>query len=177
LTEPSRHGGRLETAQPPDLSRPGDPDHRLDQKRPRWFSRTGCGRPKLLANSEFVSLVRVILVGMSNLLCNIVIAALAETPEISVAAIVGECDDINAEIRRARADAVILQSTEPGRAERFVTLLRRAPALRVVAIDGSANRCFVHQLRLCTTHVAELSAAALHSALRANAEPETDQWH
>ena len=24
---------------------------------------------------------------------------------------------------------------------------------------------------------AELSAAALHSALRANAEPETDQWH
>jgi hypothetical protein len=123
-----------------------------------------------------VPLVRVLLVGMSNLLCNIVIAALAETPDINVAGIVGECDDINAEIRRARADAVIFQSTEPERAERFVSLLRHAPALKVVAIDGTANSGFVHYLSFCSIRLAELSAETLQAALRTGAGQETDQW-
>jgi chemotaxis response regulator CheB len=109
--------------------------------------------------------VRVLLVGMSNLLSNIITAALADVPEIVVAGKVGDGEDIHSQIRLAGADAVILQSSEPGSADQFMSLLLRSPALTVVAIDASANNGFIHRLRLCSTGLAVLSAGALQSAL------------
>jgi hypothetical protein len=111
--------------------------------------------------------VRILLVGMSNLLCNIIIAALSQAPDIAVAGNVGDHEDIDLQIRLTSADAVIFQSTEPGSVENFASLLRHSPALKVVAIDGAANSGFVHQLRLCSIRLAELSAESLQSALRA----------
>jgi hypothetical protein len=103
---------------------------------------------------------------MSNMLSNVLTAALAQAPDIVVAGNVGEGEDLASEIRLASADALILQSSQPGAAESFAPLLRRFPALKVVAIDGTGRRGFVHQLHPYSIRLAKLSADVLQSALR-----------
>jgi hypothetical protein len=46
---------------------------------------------------------------MSNMLSNIIAAALAHAPDIVVAGDVGECGDIASEVRPNTADAAIVQ--------------------------------------------------------------------
>jgi hypothetical protein len=102
---------------------------------------------------------------MSNMLCNIITAALAQAPDIVVAGNVGECEDIASEVRLNTADAVIVQVREPGTAEDFAILLRSFPALKIIAIDYTGVG-FVHQLRPYSIRIAELSADVLQSVLR-----------
>lgn len=112
--------------------------------------------------------MRVLLVGMSNMLSNIITAALAHPPDIVVVGNVGECEDIASEVRLSTADAVIVQVREPGAAEDFAILLRDFPALKVIAIDRTGVG-FVHQLRPYSIRIAELSADVLQSVLRTGA--------
>jgi hypothetical protein len=89
----------------------------------------------LAAEKETLQPVRVLLVGMSNMLSDILMGVLAQVPDCVVAGNVGEGEDLAAEIRTNRANALILQSDQPGTTESFAMLLRRFPALKVVAID------------------------------------------
>jgi hypothetical protein len=102
---------------------------------------------------------------MSNMLSNIITAALAHAPDIVVAGNVGEYEDIASEVRLNTADAVIVQVRQPSAAEDFVILLRSFPALKIVAIDRTGSG-FVHQLRPYSVRIAELSAELLQSVLR-----------
>jgi hypothetical protein len=112
-----------------------------------------------------LQIVRVLLAGMSNMLSNIITAALVHAPDIVVAGNVGECEDIASAIRLNAADAVIVQAREPGAAEDFATLLRSFPAVKIVAID-SVGSGFLHELRPYSVRIAELSVDVLQSVLR-----------
>jgi hypothetical protein len=105
---------------------------------------------------------------MSNMLSDILTGVLAQTPDFVVAGNVGEGEDLAMEIRTNRADALILQSDQPGTTDSFASLLRNFPALKVVAIDATGNSGFVHQLRPYSVRIDELSADALQSVLRAD---------
>jgi hypothetical protein len=104
---------------------------------------------------------------MSNMLSNIITAALAHVPDIVVVGNVGDGEDLASEIRFTNADALILQSSQPDAVENFAPLLRSFPALKVVAIDGTGTSGFFHQLRPYSTRLAQLSADVLQSVLRA----------
>jgi hypothetical protein len=112
--------------------------------------------------------VRVLLVGMSNMLSDILTGVLVRAPDIVVAGNVGEDEDVAAEIRSAGVDALILQSSQPGESESFASLLRNFPSLKVLAIDATGRSGFVHQLRPYSVRIAQLSADAVLSVLRAD---------
>jgi hypothetical protein len=110
--------------------------------------------------------VRILLAGMSNMLANIVAAALALAPDVVVVGSASEDDDVAAEVRATRAEALVTQALQPESGEIFRPLLVCFPALKVIAIAGDGGSGFVHELRLASTRLAELSAAALQAALR-----------
>jgi hypothetical protein len=120
---------------------------------------------------EALQQVRVLLAGMSNMLSNIITGALAQAPDIVVTGQVGKDADLAAEVRGVSADGVIVQTSQPEAGEVFAPLLRIFPALRVLAIDAAGRNGFVHELRLFSIPVAELSADVLQSALRARSAP------
>lgn len=107
--------------------------------------------------------MRILLAGMSNMLANIVAAALA--PDVVVVGSAGEDDDIAAEVCATRAEALITQALQPENGELYRPLLIGFPTLKVIAIAGDGSG-FVHELRLASTRLAELSAGALQAALR-----------
>jgi hypothetical protein len=115
--------------------------------------------------------VRILLAGMSNMLSSIVTAALAQAPDLVVAGQIGDDEDLTAQIALTSANAVITQATRPGAVERYVPLLRRFPALRMVAIDSVSNTGFVHELRPYSIRLPELSVDVLQSVLRAPLAP------
>jgi hypothetical protein len=106
---------------------------------------------------------------MSNMLANIVTAALAPVSDIVIARAASERGGIAAEIRAARPDAVIAQTERPANGEAFHALLLRFPALKVIAIASDGSSGFVHQFRLVSSPVEDLSAGTLQAALRGGA--------
>ncbi len=115
--------------------------------------------------------MRILLAGMSNMLSNIVAAALAQAPDIVIAGRVADEAELAAGIRSQSADAVIVQTGEPGTPARFAALLQGFPSLKVVAIDPSGMRGALHQLRPYSLHFTEVSVDTLLSALRASSTP------
>jgi hypothetical protein len=79
--------------------------------------------------------------------------------------------DLESEIRLTSADAVIVHTNHPSAAAAFIPLLHTFPALKVVAIDTTGRGGFLHQLRLYSIGLADVSADVLLSALRAPSTP------
>jgi DNA-binding NarL/FixJ family response regulator len=94
--------------------------------------------------------MRVLLIGMSRMLSDIIRAALAEAPGITIAGNVRLPADIALEVRLANADAVIMEISEPSVSTNFSPLLQSFPALKVVAIDSTSRTGYVHQLCPCS---------------------------
>ncbi len=108
---------------------------------------------------------------MSNLLATIVTGALAPFPDMVVAGRVDGEFDLSAQIRSEQADVVMMPATEPDRAADFEPLLREFPMLKVVAIRVGGDRGCLHELRVYSLPLAELSADALNTVLRAAPGP------
>src|SRR5437660_5420238 len=105
---------------------------------------------------------------MSNMLSNIVAAVVDQMPDSVVAGRSDTRDHLFSDVRLTNADVVMLQDEHPDKTESFLELLRRFPALLVVAITADGTAGYLHELRPHTTYLAELSAAALQVALRAD---------
>jgi hypothetical protein len=104
------------------------------------------------------------------MLSDIVTAALAPLPGITVAGRVNNSKNLAIEIRLANAEAVITQAVEPHKADQFLQLLQTFPELKVVAIDSAGNEGFLHQLRPWSLRLTELSADVLVGALTGASE-------
>jgi DNA-binding NarL/FixJ family response regulator len=115
--------------------------------------------------------LRILLTGMSNMLANIVAAALAPAPDIAIVGSVGENHDVAAEVRAAHVDAVVAQTMQPQNGEAFRSLLLGFPALKVIAIADDGSSGFVHELRLVSSRLVELSSSTLQAALRGEPQP------
>lgn len=116
--------------------------------------------------------MRILLCGMSNLLATIVTGALAAFPDMVVAGRVDGENELNVQIRSARADVVMMPALEPDRAADFEPLLREFAMLKVVAIGVGGERGCLHELRVYSLPLAELSADALNAALHAGPGPQ-----
>lgn len=106
---------------------------------------------------------------MPNMVANIVTSALATAPDVTVANYVKDIGELDAELRATAADAVIVHDNRAGDRTEIERLLRRFPALRVVTIDASGRSGLLHQLRLCSVSLDDLSGDLLQRALRGDA--------
>jgi hypothetical protein len=117
--------------------------------------------------------VRVLLAGMSKLLANVVAATLALAPDVVLVGGDGEDEDVLTTVGATRADALVTQANEPQDGDAFRPLLLGFPALKVIAIGGDGSRGFLHELRLVSTRLEELSSSSLLAALRGAPPPQT----
>ncbi len=100
------------------------------------------------------------------MLVNILTAVLAQMPDVVVAGSLADGEDMAASIRATRSDIVMIQARRPADAGEFEPLLRQFPALKVVAIARGSRNGFVHELRLNSLPLPELSAEVLQTVLR-----------
>jgi hypothetical protein len=104
---------------------------------------------------------------MSNMVFSLVTAALSPEPDIVIAGRIAGSGDLATEIRLTGADALIVQTDQPGATDVFAPLLSIFPNLAVVAIDSGCTGGFVHRLRPCTLRLLEISAGVLQTVLHA----------
>jgi hypothetical protein len=104
---------------------------------------------------------------MSNMLSSIVISLLADEPYVAIAGQVSQDSDLASEIRQADCDILIVRTDHPEASETFNDLLSAFPRLSVVAIDGGCASGFLHELRLYSVPLPEISATTLRDVLRA----------
>ncbi len=109
--------------------------------------------------------MRILLAGMSNMLNSIITAVLEEAPQTTLAGVIADPDDLATAIRATKADAVVLQTAEPGATARYRDLLSSFPRLKVIAIASDGKGGFLHELRPWSTQLVELSAESLLAAL------------
>jgi len=109
--------------------------------------------------------VRILLVGMSKMLSNIIAASLSHSPNISVVGTIDRGEDMFGAIRLTSADAVIVKDDQPSAPEVFTALLRSLPTLKVLAIDETGKIGCLHRLCHSSIQIPELSVSALQSAL------------
>ena|SRR5437660_6171411 len=110
--------------------------------------------------------MRVLLGKMSNMVGNIVTSALAAAPDVVVTGRVDLGGDLITEILSAGADAVILYDDSGGDGDQTMAVLQRFPALRVVTISADGRSGILHELRLWTVRLEDLSGDILGRALR-----------
>ena len=111
--------------------------------------------------------MRILLAGMSPMLTEIVSAVLEQVPDMTVAGIASESNDLAEQVRSAQVEAVVIQAAEPGDSRHFRPLLLSVPALKVIAITSDGKGGFVHEMRPWSMQLVELSAATLVAALQA----------
>lgn len=128
-------------------------------------------RPHTPLRMEPQTQVRILLADMTTMLASIINAALGDALEIEVAGSVGPGEDLIARIQLSHADVLMMQSPDPTNADHLLPLLRHCPALRVLALNGECGNGFVHELRLHSTRLADLSAAGLVAAVHGLAGP------
>jgi hypothetical protein len=104
------------------------------------------------------------------MLSGIVTAALEQSPDMTIAAVASESNDLAAQVGAAKADAVVIQVAEPSESARFRPLLRSFPGLKVIAITHDGKGGFLHEMRPWSMQLVELSAATLLTALQASPE-------
>jgi|SRR6516225_6048311 hypothetical protein len=117
--------------------------------------------------------MRILLAGMSNMLTSIITAALQQSPDMVIAGVANEHTSLSRQIRATQAEAVIMQTAEPGNFEHIRPLLLRFPALKIIGIRGDGKNAFVHELHPQSTQLVELSSAALLAALQGCPEQST----
>lgn len=105
------------------------------------------------------------------MLNSIITAVLEEAPQTTITGVIGDRDDLATAVRSARADAVVLQTAEPGVTARYHELLSSFPALKVIAIASDGRGGFLHELRPWSMQLVELSAESLLAALTESAPP------
>jgi hypothetical protein len=113
-----------------------------------------------------VAPVQILLAGMSNMLSSIVISLLADEPYASIAGHVSQDGDLASEIRQTDCDVLIVRTDRPEASEKFSDLVAAFPKLSVVAIDDGCASGFLHELRLCSVPLPEISATTLRDVLR-----------
>jgi hypothetical protein len=111
--------------------------------------------------------MRILLCGISNLLVTIISGALAPFPDLIVAGRVDRQEELGAQIRSTQADGVIMAAADPDQSADFEALLRNFPMLKVVAIRIDGSKGCLHELRVYSLPLAELSAEVLNAAFHA----------
>ena len=117
--------------------------------------------------------MRILLVGTSKMLTNIITAALQQSPDMVIVGVANERASLARRIRATRAEAVIMQVVEPGDFEHFRPLPVSFPTLRVIGITGDGQSGFVHELHPRSMQLVELSTATLLAALQGSPEHST----
>ena len=109
--------------------------------------------------------IRVLFAHMPKLLLDIVRKVVESAPDMTVA---GETADreLAPAAKRLRADVVLVAQGAGQSDSDYVTLLRKRPSLKVLAITGDGKSGTLHEMRPYRIPLGEMSADTLRDAIR-----------
>jgi DNA-binding NarL/FixJ family response regulator len=113
-----------------------------------------------------VECVRVLLVGMTVILRELIAEILGSAPGVEIVGEVPGGERAPAGVRRTRADVVVLGVDETGGPEVVSELLAAHPHLLVIGISPDGRQGSLHELRPHDVPLGELSPEQLVAAVR-----------
>ena len=118
--------------------------------------------------------IRVLLARMPRMLLDILSNIVASEPDMVVAGWVKDDEDLLAATRRARASVILVGRAAEDEQEKYASLLRARPKLKVVAIAGDGKTSLLYELRPQRVPLGEISADALRKAIRGRPQSTTN---
>ena len=97
---------------------------------------------------------RIILVGLPQLLRDLVLKVLDEEPRVRV---VARLDNASGLEHAPVADCVVAAIDEPGLPAAFLDAVRRNPGMRLLGLRWGGRRCFIYELAPRCVSVGEFS--------------------
>jgi len=94
-----------------------------------------------------VTSIRVVLVGIPQLLADIVEELIARQPDIELVASVDSSRDLRRAVRRAQPDVILCRASGTRLPATYYELIEAHPHLRVLAIEANDRTGFVYELR------------------------------
>jgi hypothetical protein len=118
-----------------------------------------------------VSRIRILLVGVTGMLNEIIRAAISSEPDMTIVdGAVGSDDDIGAYTRQRRIDVVIYPAGNEDFAEhKIIGMLHANPRLSLLSIDGQRDQGTLHHLVPARDAIGGLVQSSLTDAIRAGA--------
>jgi hypothetical protein len=107
------------------------------------------------------------------MLLDILSHVVASEPDMVVVGWVKDYEDLLAATRRARANVILVGQAVEDDQEKYASLLRARPRLKVVAIVGDGKTGFLCELRPQCVPLGEISADALRTAIRGQTRSTT----
>jgi DNA-binding NarL/FixJ family response regulator len=109
--------------------------------------------------------IRVLLAEMPRMLIDIIKDITASHEEIDVIGEVADLNDLTRTAIRTRADVIVVGDAVGGSQDDYHELLRRRPALKILAITADGRRGFLHELQPMVVPLGELSPRSLIDAI------------
>lgn len=124
-----------------------------------------------LAEHRGVSRIRILLIGVSGMLNEIVRAAIASEPDMTVVdSLLRRDEGLGAFTRQHRIDVVIYPASDGGfDGDAILGLLKANPRLSLVALDGERDAGTLHRLAPAHDAIGRLAQSSLAAAIRAGA--------
>jgi hypothetical protein len=113
--------------------------------------------------------MRVLLVGMSNMLASILASALTGDDIELISDLSAGPHDIAAKIRATEADAVIMQKHQASMLDAILPSIKQLPGLMVITISKDGITGTVYEYRLLTVSINDISNDDLRRVLLRNA--------
>lgn len=118
-----------------------------------------------------MSRIRILLIGVSGMLNEIVCAAIGPEPDMTIVdSLLRRDEGLGAFTRRHRIDVVIYPAAGDGfDGEAILGLLKANPRLSLVALDGERDAGTLHRLAPAHDAIGRLAQSSLAAAIRAGA--------
>jgi chemotaxis response regulator CheB len=105
--------------------------------------------------------VNILLVGLPNLLMQIISTVLSASPGLITVGRADDADTLAAQVRQVTADVVII----PDGLVSPHALLRECPAIRIISLDHDGSGAILYHLQVQAVRLKELSAELLNAVL------------
>jgi DNA-binding NarL/FixJ family response regulator len=128
--------------------------------------RTGAESARVL--ERILEPIRVLIVDLPGILRDIVRATVSRQPDMVVVGELGKAEAVRPAIESTSASVVVINSQHPAARPDGDSILGRASALKVLAVDPDARESSLHTLRPHRTALGELSPRYLLAAIRSD---------
>ena len=122
-----------------------------------------------------MSRIRILLIGVSGMLNEIVRAAIASEPDMTIAgSLLRDDEDLRVFTRQHRIDVVVYPAAEARfDGDTILGLLKANPRLSLLALDGERDGGTLHHLAPAHDAIGRLAQSSLTAAIRAGAALRT----
>ena len=113
--------------------------------------------------------IRVVLAGLPRMLTDIVHRVLAEAPDLEITHTLAGFEGLMDALDQNDADVVVTGLGPNAAIDRFASILRAHPSLRIFALEGDGRQAVMYELQPHSVPLGDVSPEGLIEAIRSTA--------